>query len=654
MKALLIAEKPSLMNDIRSAYNRHKREIPIDIDFVALHGHILALKEPRELDKKYEKWNLDNFPVTFPYEYKYSRTDAGLITQIKNATKGSDYDVIIHAGDPDQEGQLLVDELLILLGNKKPVLRFWTTSTTEPSIVAALKNLKPNEEYKGFYEAALLRQHSDFQIGMNITVAATVKYAPFKTVYRVGRVKAALLSLITELEKKIQDFVPNTSYKKAFLYPTNAIDKPDEFVNKTEYETKPSDLPTSAIVSSVKYSNKTVKAPKLFKLSSLQSECYKQFGWDSNKTLNLLCGLYEAHLVSYPRTDCEYLPTNIDLVPILGKDYPKTDRDYFNDNAIASEGHTAIIPTGERASLSGDAKKLYDLIYRRFCAIFAPQKKTTTVKVIAVANKEEYVWSYTWNTEDGFETVLNPQYKAPEVYNDRYKETMVLSPVKGIVKECVTKPPARYNMGSIIERLDMKTEIDGKTIEFSLGTPATRAKIVSECVDNGYFEIKKGVYYPTELAFAIMDAIGNLPIFDYTLSAQWEKNFKAIQRGEKGITEDYYIKLTHDMVNTIKADPRSRQSFAKSATATSLLCPHCNQPLVAKKTKTKKNIFTHEVYPNDCDFAFWRDFCGATFTEKDVQKFFNGEVVEKRLISNNKKPWKQKLLWNGKGFDFVK
>ena len=107
------------------------------------------------------------------------------------------------------------------------------------------------------------------------------------------------------------------------------------------------------------------------------------------------------------------------------------------------------------------------------------------------------------------------------------------------------------------------------------------------------------------------------------------------------------------MVNSIKKDPRSRQGGIKTAVATSLLCPHCHQPLVAKTTKTKKHIFTHEQYPNDCDFTFWRDFCGATFSEKEVQKFFNGEVIEKRLISNKKKPWFQKLRWNGNGFDFV-
>lgn len=649
MKALLIAEKHSLARDIRAVYNQHRREIGDEIDFIALHGHVLELKPPRELNKKYEKWNLADYPVTFDYVYGIPKGNAPIVAEVKAALQ-KNYDYIIHAGDPDQEGQLLVDELLLFFDNTKPVKRFWTNNLTEPGILDALKHMKPNSEYYGYYLSALTRSHLDYQFGMNLTVAATVKFAPFKTVYKLGRCKAAILSIVTEREKQIREFVPKTTYKKAFRY------QGDEFIAKTEYETAELALPTSAVVKDVGCTEKTVKAPKLFKLSSLQSECFKQFGWSGQKTLEQLQQLYEAHLVSYPRTDCEYLPTDIDLIPILGRDYPKTDKDYFNDKKIASEGHTAIIPTGERAELAGDGKNLYNLIDRRFRAVFAPPKQTKTVKVTASADNEDYFWSYTWNLQDGFETVLRPDYQAPEIYNDRYSKGMNLHPIEGFAKECTTRPPAKFNVSSLTEFLDFTAEVDGKKISFKIGTPATRAPLIEDCIKTGYLECKKGVYTPTEMAFAVMDAVGHLPVFDYKLTAQWEKNFKALQNGEEFVPEEYYLGILHDMVNKIKADPRTRQGAPKAqASPTSLVCPECGKPLVGKTTSTKKHIFTHETYPNECGFTFWRDFMGALFTEKETAQLLKGEAVSKRLVSSKGKPWVQKLIWNkAGGFQFIK
>lgn len=648
MKALLIAEKYAQMQDIRAIYNQHRREIGIDIHFIPLHGHVLALKHPRELNPKYLKWNLNDYPVTF--EYEYVEKDRSVVAEVRTALRG-DYDFVIHAGDPDQEGQLLVDELLLYLNNTKPVKRFWTNDMTEEGIVNELKNLKPNSEYFGFFQSALIRMHLDFQIGMNTTVAGTVKYAPYKVVYKMGRCKAAIVAISVERENQIRNFVPKTSYKKAFRHNTY------EFVNKTEYETKDFKLPESATVSKITFSEKNVKAPKLFKLTTLQGECYQQFGWNGQKTSQLLQTLYENRLVSYPRTDCEYLSTNIDLVKILGRDYPKTDKDYFNDKKIASEGHTAIIPTGVRANLTGDLKKLYDVIDRRFRAIFAEPKKTKTVKVIAVADGEDYSWSYTWNLQDGYETVLNPNYQAPAVYNNYFREGMELRPIEGFAKESTTRPPARFNEKSFKEFLDFEEEIDGKKIEFKIGTPATRDKIIADCVETGYLEYKKGVYTPTEMAFAVMDAMGSLPIFDYKLSGKWEKNFRAIQNGEEFIPEEYYLNIMYDMINTIKSDTRPRQSLKPQAASTSLVCPKCGKPLVGKTVKTKKGnakVFTHAEYPNDCGFTFWRDFMSATFTEKEAEKLMKGEPVSKRIVSKEGKPWIQKLTWNESGFQFVK
>lgn len=648
MKALLIAEKPSLMRDIRSAYEKHKGAVGFAIDFLALHGHVLVLKEPRELNEKYKKWNLEDYPVTFDYVHAVRKDSIPIVRAVRDALKGN-YDFIIHAGDPDQEGQLLVDELLLYLGNNKPVKRFWTNDTTEQGILDELLDLKPNEQYQGFYRSALMRAHLDYQFGMNLTVVGTVKYAPFKVVYKLGRVKAAILSIVTEREKQIRNFRPKTTYKKAFLY------HGDEFVSNEEHEAKEFQIPDSAVIKAVSYTEKAIKAPKLFKLSSLQDECYKQFGWNGKRTLMELQQLYEAHMVSYPRTDCEYLSTNTDLVRILGRDYPKTDKDYFNDKAIATEGHTAIIPTGVHASLAGDSKKLYELIDRRFRAIFAPVKRTKTVKVTASAEGEEYKWSHTWNLQDGYETVLCLEYQPPILYDERYIKDMELKPIQGFAKECTTKPPARFNDGSIIKTLDFKDEIDGKGIEFSIGTSATRADIVEDCIHTGYFERRKGVLHPTEMAFSVMEAMGSLPVFNYKLTAEWERNFRVLQQGEDGVPEEHYLNILHGMINHIKADTRGRSQFSGGGIKeTKLVCPKCGKPLVAKTTSTKKKIFTHAIYPNDCGFTFWREFMGCTFTEKEAAALMDGKSISKQLVSKKGASWTQELKWDGSGFQFLK
>lgn len=612
MKALLIAEKPSLMRSIQAVYNKHKAEIPFEIDFLSQAGHLIALKMPSEIDEeKYKRWKMENFPIDVPYIYHVSKGKNELISKIRTAVKGGNYDFIINAGDPDQEGQLLIDETLNYVGNKVSVKRFWSNDLTEGAILNALLNLKNNEDYINIYNSALVRQHADYQFGMNITGVSTLK---FGEIYKVGRVKAAIMRILVDRELAIRNFVEKTTYKRAFTYQNKA-----EFIDETIYDEKDKALQAlpktnSATVVDVKETISNTKAPKLFKLSTLQQEAHKQFGFNGAKTLAVLQKLYEAKMTSYPRTDCEYISSKEDLTGLLRKiafpntdDYIskvaqiKNDATYCNDKAISTEGHTAILPTGKNPKgLGEDEQKLYNLILRRFIAIFCDPKKTKNITIKAYADNDksqgEYIFKESIDLDMGYDKVLNPGAKPRQSCGLTFTKGMELTPIKFDIKECVSKPPARYNDGSIIKVLDKPEEYignDDKKVSYSIGTPATRSTIIEECKKCGYFTVQKGAFYATPKAEKIIKELGDIPLFSITNSGRWENMLDDIRKG-KGTAEDVEQILLNECRNIV-ADIKNRNiekdksissaSGGKSSTSGNSLescsCPACGASIAS-------------------------------------------------------------------------
>ena len=359
MKALLIAEKPSLMREVKGVYDKHKGEFPDQIDFMAQAGHLVGLKTPKEVDEeKYGKWDLKFLPEVYPYEYKVLEGKHKLVQDIKNAVKSGSYDYIINAGDPDQEGELLIRLVLSYVGNNLPVKRFWSNDLTEEAVTDALHHLKDDAELDTVYDSALTRQHADFQIGMNVTSAATLKMGEL---CKLGRIKAAIVAMLVERERAIRDFVEKKTYRPAFSY------KDCEFVHDKPFDEEKDALAFNpkadrAYVTDVKVNRNKKKAPKLFKLSTLQTESYKALKMTAEDTLATLQLLYEKKAVTYPRSGCEYISPNVDIggiakkvlkevpvdVKLLTRDPEDVlkDKTYANTKEIQKEGHTAIIPTG--------------------------------------------------------------------------------------------------------------------------------------------------------------------------------------------------------------------------------------------------------------------------------------------------------------------
>lgn len=658
-KALLIAEKPSLMREIKSVYTKHKGEFPDQIDFMAQAGHILALKNPKEVDpEKYGKpWKEQVIPEVYPYEYKVSSDKTKMLREIREAVKKGGYDYIIHAGDPDQEGELLIKETLIYIGNKLPVKRFWTNDLTEGAILGALKNMKDDEEYNALYEAALVRQHADYQFGMNCTMAASVKTGDL---CKLGRVKAPIISILAKRELEIQNYVEKKTYKPAFRY------RDCEFVKDEVFETSDTAMATVpntqyADIADAKYEKKHQKAPKLYKLSTLQTDAHAKLGFSGQKTLSVLQSLYEAKATSYPRTGCEYISSQVNIgfiaKRVLGEvDVDRSllvrepfdvsrDKTYANDKAIQSEGHTAVIPTGNGLpkNASADEAKLYELIVRRFLAMFGAEKETMSVKVTGVPSgtKDSYVYTESYDLSPGYELVLNPRYKMKESSGVKFEKGQNIHPIEFFAKEIVSQKPSRYNDGSLIKAMETPEKYEGEdgNVKYTIGTPATRANIIEECQKNGYFTKEKGSFVASDKAIELYKAFGEtVPMFRPVESGKWEELLDKVRSGETSHTnaEKSLIDGMCTSVNTIR-DGKVASFVAtsgggkggKGAAASGPVadCPNCGSPVKSGQ---------YGLYcANKCGIVFGKVF-GKQLTDAQWKKAIKGERILLKDLKSQK------------------
>lgn len=614
---LLIAEKPDLMRKIEAVYHNISNSLSYSCDFTAQAGHLVGLKMPKEIDpEKYGKWDLDQFPVVYPYKYKVMPDKASLYSKIKTAIDSGNYTGIIHAGDPDQEGELLVRLVLGMARNSLPVMRFWTNDLSEVSIEKALKNLKSDTEYDPLFEAALIRQRTDYQFGMNLTGTVTKKMGD-KCL--LGRVKAPIIYILAKREAEIRNYVEKKTYKPAFTY------KNCEFVYDKAYDTpeeaaKQNPNTNEAIVTEFKSEKKTTKPPKLYKLSTLQVSAFKELKMSGSKTLEVLQTLYEKRLVSYPRTDCEFISTETNIegiknkvVGILNFDTSLLkksssellkDKNYCNDKAISTEGHTAIIPTGEKpGELSKDQTDLYHLICVQFLAMYGENKVTqhNTVTASPKGSDNPYVYKEKEDLVVGFEIILNPDYEVAKASGIAWSDNMLLSPIELKAKECISKPPKRFNNGSLIKALDHPDayeDDDGNKVKFSIGTPATRSNIIEQCIGNGYIEDKKGVYYATPKAETVVEAFQDIPIFQPVESGKWEAMLTRVRNNEadpKPIQET----LIEEMKESIMAIKNTEATPIKRESQSLGPCPKCKGDIVSGKfgayCKNKCGMFVNKA-----------------------------------------------------------
>lgn len=630
---VVIAEKPSLARAIKEAVGH---------EYVVTHafGHIYELAEPDvylpssvPTNAKGKKiWRMEDLPIV-PREWiRVPKPDAKeQISKIRDLLKSAS--LVINAGDPDREGQLLIDEILEEMRYKGPVQRVWLQSLTPEAIRSAFSAMRPNSEYKALSESATARARADWLVGMNLSRAWTLKAGG--GVISVGRVQTPTLALIVDRDLEIEGFKPRDYFEVhaqvqhaggAFIArwkPASTdgpgFDPDGRLIDRAVAEAVAVKAQAVGRVSSYKAEQKTRQAPLPFSLSALQKAASAKLGLGAKEVLDLAQQLYEQQLTTYPRTDCQYLAE--DQLPGVfaaaerlargfGVEIERRKHAAFDDKKVTA--HTAIVPTGRDASgLSGSAAQLYDLIARSTVAMFMSPEAFTSVAVEMVFAGEVFTASGRTVQDPGW-TSLYGRADDEDADNGRALPAMRQGDevvcAQTEVKALKTKPPARWTEGTLIDamshihRFVQDESARAKLKETSgIGTEATRASILETLFRRGWVEKKSKQLVSTSSGRAIVNAVRG-PLTDPVTTARWEDHLSNVASGtlDAARFEQAIVAFVQDQLEACKsATPAlpsassdvAVRSFASTPTKKASLCLVCRHDLKRLESKSKKGRF---------------------------------------------------------------
>ena len=608
---LYITEKPSVAEALAKYFNstgaNFKKEkncykdTKKNIFITWAVGHLLYQNPPEAYNPEWKNWKLDTLPMIptifkkTPYAAKKEQYKA-VISLIKDAT------TIINVGDPDREGQVLIDELLP--ANKK-VKRLLLNALDETSIRKALDDIKDNKAFSGLSAAGDCRSEIDWLLGMNLTRFFSLKAREggYTTVMSVGRVKAPTLALIVNREAEITGFKTQKYYNIFAHLKINGVTVKASFVGdritaKSEAEkivtaSKSSELKVTDVF---KKSNKQ-EIKELYSLDTLQIDADKYFGLSADDTLKTIQKLYESKYLSYPRSDCKYLPTSqftdspnliiafneaqlLDVkIPL-----PNLRPPVFNDAKVSA--HHAIVPTGkipDLSTLSKNEKDLYLLVLKKYASIFFPVYEYESHKVILTNGKYDFTFTTKITVNSGWAALYKNMPVSDDAEHEQDNEVEISTAVKAgtayrvetfELKDAETKPPRRYTEGSLIKAMN---NIKGDTKESNnilskikgIGTPATRATIIKELIAGEQLSKKGKTLIPTEKGknlIAILPEI--ITKADYT--ANMEILLDQLEAGK--IPKQKIITEVTDFLNTIIKQKDSLKIVNKD-----FPCPTCRK-----------------------------------------------------------------------------
>ena len=571
---LCIAEKPSVAKDIAEilgARNRKDGYWEGNGYWVSwTFGHLCTLKEPHDYKENWKWWKLEDLPI-IPQNFGIKVVDdPGIQKQFKCIENlVAQCESVINCGDAGQEGELIQRWVLLKAQCKVPIKRLWISSLTEEAIKAGFSKLKDSKDFDNLFAAGNSRAVGDWMLGINGTRLYTKKYGKDKLVLSVGRVQTPTLAMIVNRQKEINAFNSEeywelkTTYRDTeFLCQIERLKSLDKAQKGLEYLlNKPFEV-TSFEQKEAKEGN-----PRLYDLTSLQVDGNKRFGFGAEQTLNLIQSLYEKKLVTYPRVDTTYLSEDLHpkIPGILGnlkeyqrftevllqKSIPKS-KTIFDDKKITD--HHAIIPTGIAPSgISQDEQKIYDLICRRFIAVFYPECKVsnTTVlgKVDALLFKAtgKQIISKGWReVYDDLKEEKVDEAEAKELKKDPKEAEEKILPIfeKGEsgphtpeIHKGKTSPPKYYTeatllrametAGKLVENEDMRELMK----ENGIGRPSTRANIIETLFKRKYIEKKKKNLIATETGMNLIDTIKSDLLKSPELTGQWEHKLRLIEKG---------------------------------------------------------------------------------------------------------------------------
>ncbi|MFE4239884.1 DNA topoisomerase III [Peribacillus butanolivorans] len=680
---LIIAEKPDQGSTLAGQFKTKKQQGYIEILPNELFpdgayvtwavGHLCQLVSPETYHSKWKKWSIDTLPmIPEKFQYEVTRQKAKQFNVVKTLLRKSDVDEIIHAGDAGREGELIVRNIVNLCSVKKPMKRLWISSLTPKAIYEGFQNLISEEKTRPLYYEAYTRACADWVVGMNASRAYSIllKQRGVSDVFSAGRVQTPTLALIVKREMEIEQFKSEPFWEVFADFKMDGNKYQGKWQQNNDPRIKTKELAEKiaafckgkeAEIAEMDTERKEFQPPLLFNLSSLQATVNKIYKYSPKKTLDIVQSLYQKGIVSYPRSDSNYVTegeaeTFPDILQKISRFseyeslFPLPQSSIINNKRFVNEkkvtDHYAIIPTEQVTDpkrLSAEERNIYDLVVRRLIA--AHYEKAifdyTTIKTL-VDKRAEFISKGKQQIQEGWRKVI--------FQNDKDDDDIILPPVKKgdsgqvasvKVKEGKTQPPKRYTEGQLITL--MKTagkHLDNEELEKvlmkteGLGTEATRAGIITMLKDRKYIDVKKNQVFATDKGKVLITAIGEKILASPEMTAKWEQRLREIGEGKASAGEfmeavkKMSAKIISDAVESsenwdfqgLDTESIQRSGSKKRNTASVGSCKLCGSKIVDKG----------EFY--GC-VSYQKTKCNFTISKKILNKKISQANIKKLLAS---------------------
>ena len=713
MKTLVIAEKPSVARDLADAlpgtFENHDSYLESEDTVITFAvGHLVELIDPEDYDERFKKWRMADLPIV-PEEFKLRPRDKKAEKQLKVIHKllqRDDVDRIVNACDAGREGELIFAYIYETSGVDKPVERLWISSMTKTAIKEGFESLRPGEQLRQLEAAARSRSEADWLVGMNATRAATIRgRAWVGGVVSLGRVQTPTLALLVKREREIQAFVPEPYWlvhaqfdpRYEGLWFEGGETRLKEAKRAEEIAAKVSGK--DGVVESVERKEQSERAPLLYDLTSLQRDANRRFGFSARRTLQGAQSLYEdKKAITYPRTSSRWLsgdlvaqlkPTAATLQPIgeyaaaaryvLGVQQLPIAR-VVNDSKVTD--HHAVIPTDvehDVSRFSPDERRIFDLVARRFLAVFHPPARYARTTVVTLVEEERFRSRGKITLEAGWRGVYGLVSEADQAAQKQDEEgeneSAELPPLeqgqaitcaKAEVEAKETKPPPRYTEATLLSAMETAGKlIDDEELreamkESGLGTPATRAETIETLIRREYIERGGKDLMPTPKGLQVITMLEEHPLTSPELTGSWEKRLTDIEHGEEDRS-----KFIGDIAEFTRATVEKIAELDKEKLRPERVelgpCPRCGAEtgeIIKENSKAYGCTSWKSREETGCGFVIWKRVAGRTLTPEIARQLLE-EGKTKEVISGFRsragKPFRARLVLNDEGkveFDF--
>ncbi|MBN1048549.1 DNA topoisomerase III [Clostridium botulinum] len=625
-KILVLAEKPSVGRDLAKVLkcNQNKGSYIEGNNYVVTWalGHLVTLLDPEGYGDKYKKWSMETLPM-LPKNMRLCviKKTSKQFYEVKKQMLRNDITEIVIATDSGREGELVARWIIDKVGVNKPIKRLWISSQTDKAILDGFRNLKPGSAYENLYRAAQGRAEADWIVGLNVTRALTCKY---NAQLSAGRVQSPTLAMIVQREEDIKNFKPKDYYTIIAKNNNLAMEWSANDNNNRIYDNEIAKKLIAGLkgkegeVSEISESNKKQYSPALYDLTELQRDANRIFGYSAKQTLSIMQRLYENYkILTYPRTDSRYITR--DIVPTLKErlkaisvgNYSSSanqilkgtingSKSFVDDSKVSD--HHAIIPTEQKVSLgmlSKEEKNIYDLVIKRFLSVLLPPFEYIQTSIKVKIGNESFKakgkvikskgWKMVYDKNDDLEETSEEGVLKEQVLPNLSKgDKLKINSIE--IKNHQTKPPARFNEGTLLSAMENPQKYiqldkeSAKTLGQTggLGTVATRADIIEKLFNSFVIEKKGKDLYPTSKGKQLIDLVPK-DLKSPLLTAKWEKTLDDISKGKEDVHN--FISNMRNYATALVQDVKFSNDKYIHDNMTGKKCPVCGKYMLEVKGK---------------------------------------------------------------------